>query len=1096
MDRKFAQVYAVAICLAIWPGSAAGQNIYGSLTGTVTDESGAVIPGVTITASNTGTGLTRTTITNERGGYSITLLPTGQYSVSAELPGFRKELRSGIVLQVDQTGRADFQMKVGQVSEVVEVTAAAPLVASETSSVGNVIDTTKVVELPLNGRDFKDLALLVPNAIPTGQGTTHATRGGFNVAGSREVSNNFLLDGVDNNDPTVNLFTLKPSIEIVQEFKVQTNSYTAESGRYSGGQINMTTKSGTNNLHGSLFYFVRDDSLDAKNFFDKPNDPIPPFHRDQFGGSLGGPIIRNRTHFFGGYEGVRVTKSETLLASVPNARFLTGDFSQLLTPGNPFTGAPRQVVDPVTKVPFPGNIIPTDRFDRVSRLVAAMYPVPNRSEDPIINFISNPEAIDDSNQYNIRVDHQWNDKLRSFSRYSLSRQYVLDAYDHFHRPTKLPGWGRVEPTHTQHVVFNTTWVMTPKLVNEVRLGYNRFQQSRSAINKNDGVTQLGLNQFVDPAFNLGLNRGFPLFNITGFDAIGSSSGQPQQRSDNTYQIVNHISYVTGNHAVKAGIDLLKFQEYDIINSNIRGNYTFNGQFSNNAFADFLLGVPSQTARLILPEQWRYMEHYAHGFFIQDDWKVLPTLTMNIGLRYEIDGPLRDKYNRVGRFDPASNQLILARTKDSRFDPNGALRPLIDRFYPITRTPIVIRDADTAWDTDHNNFAPRFGLAWRPFNNNTTVLRAGYGVFYDGMVVGNGFAGFGPSLPPFRFAQTLRAALTAPNITMSNPFPDNIATPALQPAAVDGQYVMPYSQQWNLGIERQLTQNIVVEVGYVGNKGTKLSRSRNINQAVQGAGAVDVRRPFPWFGNIGYRESSANSQYHSMQVRVEKRFSAGQSFLSSYTLGKSIDDDSGSEGQGGAGAQNAYDLRSSKGLSSFDVRNRWAFSYTAEIPVGKGHRWGGGWSPVVDLFLGGWELAGIVTLQTGRPITVVYGADRSATGQGNDRPNLIGDANLPSSERTIQKWFNTSAFVAQPAGQFGNAGRNIVTGPPLRNMDFSLKKDVTFKESQVVQFRAEFFNVLNHPNFEYPDRTFNSQQFGRISGALQSRQIQFGLRYAF
>jgi hypothetical protein len=1075
------------------------QNIYGSLTGAVTDDSGAVIPGVSVTATHVGTGVSRSAVTDERGNYRIPLLPIGQYSLAAELPGFKKEVRSGITLQVDQTGREDFRLSIGNVSDVVEVTAGAPLVASETSSVGNVIDSTKVVELPLNGRDFKNLALLVPNAMPTGQGTTHASRGGFNVAGSRETSNNFLLDGIDNNDPTVNLFTVKPSIEIVQEFKVQTNSYTAESGRYSGGQINIMTKSGTNGLHGSLFEFFRNQRFDAKNFFDNGSAPIPPFRRNQFGGSLGGPIIKGRTHFFGAFEGTRIKQSETLLASVPTAEFLRGDFSALLSATNPWTRRVTQVIEPSTRQPFPGNIVPEDRFSPIAKKVMALYPSPNRA-DPVLNFLSNPLSTDDTNQYSYRIDHQITNSLRTFLRHSISWESLLDSFDHFHRPTRLPGWGRTEPTHTQHIVLNTSWVINPKMINELRLGYNRFQQSRSAINKDDGAALLGLSQFLDTAAEQGLNRGYPFFSINGFDAIGSSSGQPQQRQDNTYQIVNNFSYVTGSHALKAGLDLLRFEEYDIINTNIRGNFTFNGQYTTAGsfgFSDFLLGFPSQTARLILPEQYRYMFHYQHGFYVQDDWKALPNLTINMGLRYEIDGPIRDIYNRVGRFDPVKNQIILARVKDPRFDPAGGLKDLIARYYPSDKTPIVVNDQDTVWNTDHNNFAPRIGLAYRPFSNNSTVARAGYGVYYDGMVFGNGFAGFGPSITPFRFAQSFIASTTTPNIDMSSPFPDALAGGTLSPATMDSDYHMPYSQQYNAGVEHELINDVVVEIGYVGNMGTRLSRSRNINAATPSAtGFSASRRPFSWLGNLSYRESTARSYYHSGQVRVEKRFSHGYSLLSSYTWGKAIDNDSGSEGAGGAGPQDPNELNANKGLSSFDVRHRYSLSYTAQLPVGAGKRFGAAWPKAAQFALGGWEIAGIWTMQTGRPITVTYSGDNSGTGNNNDRPNLIGDANLPADQRTPDRWFNIDAFVMPARGVFGNAGRGVVEGPGYQNMDFSIKKDFHIGENQNVQFRAEFFNFTNHPNFDYPNRTVNNSQFGKIVSAGLSRQLQFGLRYAF
>lgn len=1082
MHTSRASILVILLMCSTAAVSAPSQNIYASLTGVVVDQSGAVIPGVTITAMHSGTGFTRTAVTDERGNYLLTLLPIGSYSLSAELPGFKREVRTGITLQVDQRAREDFRLQVGQVSEVLEVSAAAPLVESETSSVGNVIDNTKVAELPLNGREFTQLALLVPGAMPTSQGSTHSFRGGFNVAGAREMQNNFLLDGVDNNDNTVGIITVRPSMEIIQEFKVQTNSYAADAGRFAGGQINISTKSGTNELHGSLLGFIRNQALDAKNFFDNPNNPIPPFKRSQFGGSLGGPIVRNRTFFFGAYEGIRIRQAQTLLASVPTPQMVRGDFSGLLSASNPWTRAVTRINDPLTGQPFPNNVIPASRIDSVGAKVAARYPLPNRLEDPIRNFISNPKYTENTDQYNFRVDHELNNRIRVFGRYSLTNNDVLDAYDQLGRPTNLPGYGRSDDLKTQNAAVVTTVVFNSKTISELRLGYNRHRQIRVPEDLRDGVKELGL-QGVDPFAHVGHNTGWPLFRITGFDAIGPAGNNPQVRMDNTYQIVENFSYTTGAHALKVGFDLLKFQQFDLQNSNIRGNFQFVGRYSGFALADLLLGYPNQAQRLIIPEERNYQYHYSHGFYALDDWKVLPTLTLNLGVRYELDMPIKEVFNRVSRFDPEKRVIEISPVKDPRYDvTKGTVVPI--------GLPIVVRNSNTLRDPDKNDFAPRVGFAWRPFNNNQSVVRGGYGFFYEGLLqVG------GPIYAlPWRFAQTFNGDLTRPNLVFPNPFNESAGLSPLSPSGFPSSTARGYVQHFNVGVQREVVRDLLVEIAYVGSKGTKLKRSRNINQPLPGPGAVDARRPYLGFGSISYSEWSASSTYHSMQVRVEKRTSKNMTFLSAYTFGKSLDDDSASEGNGGAAPQNTYNLRENKGLSSFDVRHRLVFSYVYKTPFGRGQRFGSSWPAALQHLLGGWESSGVITLMSGRPFTALLSRDNSGTAVFADRPNRVGDAHLAKHDPS--QWLNTAAFVIPPRGEYGNAGRNTLIGPGLSNVDFSLLKNHRLRENQNVQFRAEFFNLFNHPNFLLPNRIVDSPQFGKIFAAGPSRQIQFGLRYAF
>ncbi len=1052
------------LCLTVVP--IWSQGFTATLVGRTLDESGAVLPGVTVTVTLLATGRTRTATSDDAGNYAFLLLPPSEYTVGAEKRGFRKEVRKGIVLQVEQRAGIDLTLQVGEMTETIEIEGRSPLIQSETAAVGAVIDRKKIVELPLNGREFQQLAQLLPGTFPPAQGSSLSFRGGFHCAGTRETANYFLLDGIDNNNSAANQYTFRPSIDMIEEFKVQLSTYAAEFGRGAGGQINIITKSGTNTLHGNFFEFLRNSALDARNFFSLPGKQ-PPLRRNQFGATAGGPITipglyqgRNRSFFFFSYEGIRIRRGVTRSAAVPRREMVDGDFSSLL-------GAPRpiQILDPSGRRPFPDNRIPVGRIDRVGGAIARLYPVPNDPSDPVRNFVSSPSQPQDADQYSARVDHLFSSRGSLMFRYSINQDDQIEAFDSLVGTigTNLPGFGRIDGQRTQSISLTYTRILSPRAVNEFRFGYNRLRQTRFPESRGrDMVGVLGLGGIrTDPR-----DFGFPAVRVTGFDPLGDSTQLPQGRADNTFHWVDNFSLIRGSHILKTGLDLRPFQSNNFNPIFARGDFRLTGLFSGFGLADLLLGLVEQTTRGVGdPARGRRQKSY--GFYVQDDWKVTPALTFNLGLRYELNLPLYDVQNRMSSFDPSTRAILLA-------GRNGVRRSI--------------------FEPDRNNFAPRFGFAWQLPGERKTVIRGGYGVFYDLVIVGNELGALYFNAP-FRSTQIFNGTQANP-ISLADPFPTQlVGAAALAPNGVQQDLRNSYLQDFSFGVQRELFRNAMVEVAYVGSKGTKLMRTRNINQAYPGPGSIASRRLFPGFGNINFRESSANSSFHSLQLRVEKRLSHGLSFLTAYTFSKSIDDASAVLGSAGTtnNPQNSHNLRLERALSDFDTRQRLVVSYIYELPLGRGKRYLNG-PGSIERILGGWQVSGIAAFQSGNPFTPRLSRDVSGTGQLQDRPNLIGNPKLNRPDPAL--WFNTGAFAIPPSGTFGTAGRDILIGPGRNDYDFALTKKQRLGERYTLEFRAEFFNLLNHPLFNLPNAIADSLQFGKIFSASAARQIQFALRVEY
>jgi TonB dependent receptor-like, beta-barrel len=990
-----------------------------------------------------------------------------------------------ITVLVNQDLRADVVLQIG--GDSVEVDATRDVVLQKDSAaVASVIENRQIEVLPLDGRNFYELNLLVPGAVPPAQGSAGSVRGdfAFSVNGAREDGNNFLLDGVYNVDPKLNTFGVRPSVDAIREFNIATSSYDAAFGRNPGAQVNVVLKSGTNDIHGSLFEFHRNAKLDARNYFAPADQPKPKYLRNQFGGSIGGPIKRDRTFFFADYEGTRSREGITRVTNVPTLLERQGDFSQSRDIfGNPvFVSNPYLPRDPVTfQLPpcnagnqtgcFPGNRVPLAFQHPIGQAIAALYPAPNRNV-PFQNFVSSPTQSDDNNSFDVRLDQQFTSDTNATFRYSFGDRNLFEP---FTGPTfsLVPGFGDTVKRRSQNVMAALNHVFSPNLINETRVALSRVAssvtQEASRLNSSLGLPVISTNA---------RDAGLSFISVTGFSPLGDEGNNPQQSVTNVYQVLDTASYVRGNHLIKFGADL-RFGSQDAFRDvESRGRITFSpfAQISGNALADLLLGFPifSSVARVDNPQHLRTQ---SYNFFVNDSFRVTRRLSLTAGLRYELNTPPVDTQDRANVYDTVTRSLV-------RVGTNG-----------VPRGGFV---------ADKNNFAPRVGLAWTVGEDEATVIRAGYGVYYDQSPLAPGEALYFNS--PY-FDNNIFFSLPGLPLTLSNPFPSFFPFPLPDSAlAIQRDLRTAYMQHWNLNVQRDLGRSSVLEIGYVGSKGTKLLTARDINQpapSILPPGLPFVPRPDPRFDDIDLLESRANSNYHSLQARFQTRFYKGLSTLTSYTWAKSIDDASNFFSSAGDPnfPQNSRDVRGERGRSNFDVRHRLSASYSYDLPFGKGRHWlaDAGW---VSTVLSGWQTSGIVTLQTGRPFTVALlseidnsGTGRSILGFGaNDRPNVVG--NPQAGGGSPGRWFNQSAFSFPAPGTFGNASRNILDGPGYQNVNASLVKNTALTESINLQFRAEVFNLFNHPNFNLPDNFLGSPTFGQITSARDPRHLQFGLKLLF
>ena len=1055
-----------------------------SLSGTVQDASGGVLPQATVKLTSHDQGTTRTAQTNGAGVYQFSFLPAGVYNLEITAAGFKTLTRTDLTLAAAQNARYDFNLEVGSVTENITVSAAVENVNTESADLGAVVDNTRVVEMPLNGRMFWSLPLLTPGVMPPVQGSGLGYRGGFNVAGSCEGCNTFTLNGFDNNDNTKAIPGFRPSIDAIQEFNVITGVYGAQYGYASGGQITMITKSGTNQLHGSAFDFIRNQAiLTARNFFALPLAPLPAFNRNQFGATIGGPILKNKTFFFISYEGLRLSQGVISLTTVPTQAMLAGDFSSLL-PG-------RTIKDPTTNAPFPGNIIPGSRINPIGQALVNYYPAPSfptpAGAAPANNYDFSEPRTENMNEGTVKLDHTFSSKDSMFA---TANFYNDPSVEHGNTPVActsedLPGFNCDYNQRYELYGLSETHIFSPSLVNESRYGFTMSVNPSSPVF--NGVhfwDQFGIQPVVESPYGLPAlpHWGIPGTTITGYQNLSGSGNF--ERDDPHWQFADTVSWTYRKHTIKFGSGMSWFQSNNSNVGNSTGTLTFTntstGPTSGYALADLLLGLPATTGNQPYVNKLYLRERNIFAF-VQDDYKVSSSLTLNVGLRWEENTPPVDLGGHEINFDVAKGIPVIQGSSPYLFyQPDGL--------------------GNTVLKADLHDFAPRFGFAWQPFHDGKTVVRGGAGTFLNNPSFYNGLSGIYAAYPEtFTYSSSV-----AQPVSLSNPFPSSnaVITPTLIGAFP--QFTNARVYEWSLGVQRQLTQDMLAELTYVGESGSHLNQSQNINQPAPGPGTpaqVNARRPYPNYGTISYVEFDGNSHFESLQAKLQKRYGYGLSFLASYTFSKSIDDVGASGGCScGAGPTNQYDFRTARGLSAFDVRHRVVLSPVYELPFGKGKPFLS--NGVAALIAGGWQLSTLVQWQTGAPLTATLSGNYSNSGGSTDRPDLIGDPNA-NAPHTPQEWFNTSAFALRPAsGQpgatysFGNEGKGVIVGPGLVQADLSIVRNFQVREWMKVQFRAEFFNLFNHVNFNFPGVVADTSTFGTITGALDPRETQLALKITF
>ncbi|HEV2423871.1 MAG TPA: TonB-dependent receptor [Terriglobia bacterium] len=1018
----------------------------GSIVGYVYDPSGALIANAEVTVSDADRALVRTTRTNASGAYAVPELTPAVYTVSASAPGFAEMTQAGMQVEVNGQLRYDFHLSIAPVRKAVVVTASAPPMQAGSPELGAVIDQEQIASVPLNRRAFLQLALLAPGVTPPVQDSELSGYGAFsmNAGGGREEFNNYLLDGVDNNDPYVNRYDVEPPVDSIQEFKVATNTYSAEYGRSGAGQVNVITRQGSNNFHGELYEYVRNRVFDARNFFDPSS--LPKLVRNQFGFAVGGPVIRNKTYFFASTDFFRDREGLSELSSVPTAEERQGNLSALgATLVNPFTGKP-----------FAGNVIPSSFISPLAPAVLKMFPSPNL---PGLsnNYLASPLQSENDTQGTYRVDHRLSASGDLMIRYSFGTVDLFEPWGGSSNgapsTNTTPGFGDYVRDHAQNAMFQYRKSFSPRVINTAILAFNRFSRDILPQNYNVNVGQLwGVNWLKVPA----AAYGYPGISVAGLSGIGDNYTYPDYRHTNTYEVSDSLAIDRGSHLLKLGGEVRDLQLNGILYYFSRGLLGFTGALSGSGISDLLLGLPTfgLQSQSTNPITLRTRDYNA---YFEDDWRVSPRLTLNLGARYEYNGPAFDPTNRMSTLNFTSNQVMTVGTGG------------------VSRSGIK---------PDWNNVAPRVGFAWSP--DKSLVVRGGYGFYYDaGMLEVNSAMYFNP--PQFNLLQFFPSA--AGLLTLGNPFPTDTAyTPPASLNVLEPNIVTPYMQQWNLTVERAFPSIGTFTLGYAGSGGRNLVRGIDLNQPAPGPGDVQPRRPYPQYGDIFLISSDANSAYNSLQATFRREMGSHFSVWAAYTWSHSIDDQSAflASTPDPNFPQNSQDPNAERANSSFDMRHRLVLTYVLRLP--QQNRW-----------TRNTELHGMTTVQSGRPLTPVLTFDNSNTGNtggqtGSDRPNLVRNWNLPNP--TATRWFDPGAFAVPPAYTFGNAGRNIIFGPGLASFDFAVARSFAITERFRLKFEAQAFNLFNRANFNLPQAYVDQPTFGQILSAQAPRQIQLALRFSF
>ena len=1052
------------------------------VTGVVLDPTNAVVAGATVTALNAATGLRRETKSNASGVYAIPSLQPGSYDLNVARDGFKPVSQTGLHLEVDQVARVDFHLEIGNTTETVNVTGAAALMQTETASLGQEIDNKRVVTLPLNGRDYTQLVTLSPGASPN---RYSRASNGFSLNGGTTLQTTLLLDGTDNKNYEIGLDTgdinaLSPSIDALQEFKIETANYSAEYGRSANGIISATIKSGTNGFHGDLFEFLRNDALDANDFFANAGGlRRQPLRRNQFGATLGGPIVRNHSFFFVSYQGTRLSQNTSGLTTVPTGNAAAGSLgsTNIYDPLNVVNGLRQR---------FANNTIPANRLDPLGLKVASLYPAANLP-GASNNYAYSQAGSTTTDEIDSRFDQQISTKDTLFARFSRGWGQIEQG-GVFAAPgnggngsiNATGGFPWQKPLLAWSVAAGETHLFTPSLVNDFHAGFADNSSNQLTLAAQPMFAQFGFQGIPQlPGIN-----GLPDITVTGFSALGDRTFSPNLKHVRLAQLRDTLSWNHGKHDIHFGGEAMRMYNFADSANLPRGTFNFNGQFtsqtpgkgSGSALADLLLGQSASAGLGTI--QVMHLRSISYGFFVNDSWKATPWLTLNVGVRYDIQTPYWERDNRQ------SNAIV---------DPSS---PQFGTLVPAQNGSILNRSFS---NLDTNNIAPRIGLAWKL--NDKTVIRSGFGIFYGNFgYIGNNDSG--TANPPYLVNVTVPTATTSAvsSVPLSAGFPAGfvdparVANPSLFGIAKD--FPMPAVDQWNLSLQRQIAKSSTLTTSYVGSSSSYVSGLIDINQPIPGPGAVNPRRPLPAIGQIEYQSPYGHASYHALQVSFDRRLSQGLSVTTSYTWSHSIDNvHSHEDSVGGAFPQNPRDWGAERSSSGFDLRQRLVASAIYEIPVGRA---GGmlGANKALRTILGGWQAGGIFVAQSGSPVSPSITPNPANT-TGTARPDAVCNSNLPSGERSIYRWFNTSCFQPAVAYRYGNAGRNTILSPGLINVDFLGARSFHFTETRYVEFRAEFFNLTNTAHFGSPNANIGTAQAGTItSTSSPSREIQFGLKVWF
>ena len=1030
-----------------------------SVRGVVLDPSDVPAAGVTVGITNEATGGSRRGVTGTDGYFTVATLPPGAYLIEVAQAGYKTYV-SRTELQTNQELWIEVSLELGNVSEEVLVTAPLVPIEKESAALRTVIDNRLIAGLPLDGRNFLELSLLAPGVAPAPEGSASSLRGdfAFTVNGAREDFNSFLLDGVYNVDPKLNTLGVRPPVDAIKEFEVVTSLSDASFGRNAAGQINVVTQSGTNLFHGTAYGFFRNGALAARNFFAPADELAPDYSRAQFGGFVGGPIVRDRTFFFADYEHTRRREGITRVTHVPTLAERNGDFSDSLLPA-PF--------DAFSGQPFPGARIPAFFMNPVGREIAALYPEPNRNVQ-LANYVSSPTLRDNVDLFDVRLDHGFGEGSKLTARYSFNDRRLFEP---FASSVSVPGFGIDVPRRGQNLAVSLTHPFGAKLINDLRVGYTRVAIGVLHENRGHSINQeVGLPEISSNPRDFGLSQ----ITVTGFSPLGDEFTTPQEGATDMVQVLDTLTWVRGSHLVKTGFDIRYVKQEAFRDVQSRGFLNFSDRYiTGNALADLLLGFPLVTGGAVLDNPQR-LRSTSWSAFVQDSWRLGSDLSLAVGVRYEYVAPAVDADDRANLYDPSIGGFVRVGTEGM---PRGGYGP------------------------DRDNWGPRIGLAWTPDEAGKSVVRGGYGIYYNQGALATG-EGLYFNEPYFKLNIFIPFP-GVPPVTLQDPFPQSypISLPS-SATAYQRDLETGWIEHWNFSVQRQLGERRAFEIAYVGSRGHDLIAARDLNQPDPSPLPQNLR-PNPVFGDITFIESRGSSEYNALQLKFQQRFDRGLSLLAAYTLGKSKDDASGFFASAGDPnfPQDSRNPELEFGRSSFDVRHRFSTSFAWEMPFGPGRRWladGGLWSSILSDI----EMLGIVTLESGRPFTVALlpeddnsNTGRSTLGFGaNDRPNVVGNPSLddPSSGR----WFNTDAFVRPAFGSFGDAGRNLLEGPGFGNLNMSLLKNVALGETASLQLRAEGFNLLNRTNFNLPDAFLGSPTFGQIVSAGSPRRCQFGVKLIF